>query len=66
MDLVGLIIDFESGTLSVRKTLELFGDLVKTGRAWTLQGSYGRTARALINAGYLTETGEVTEKEIPE
>lgn len=50
-DLVGAIIAFEEEGLSEDDTITLFQHLVDTGDAWTLQGSYGRTAKALIDAG---------------
>lgn len=53
-ELIGLIIDFENGQLDEDSTLELFQQLVDTGLAWTLQGSYGRTAAQLIQAGKIT------------
>ncbi|MEU9605430.1 hypothetical protein [Streptomyces sp. NPDC048057] len=52
---------FEMGELSPRETLDLFSLLVKSGLAWTLQGSYGRTAIELVQAGYLTRDGDVSE-----
>jgi hypothetical protein len=55
------LITYEEGTLDARGTLELFGLLVKSGMAWTLQGSYGRTANELIHYGYLTAEGRITE-----
>ncbi|WJN62686.1 hypothetical protein [Streptomyces phage phiScoe10] len=55
------ILDYEQGNLNDVETLELFGKLVKSGMAWTLQGSYGRTANQMIESGYLTPEGEVTE-----
>ncbi|ATI18852.1 hypothetical protein SEA_DIANE_68 [Streptomyces phage Diane] len=55
------LITYEEGALDARETLELFALLVKSGMAWTLQGSYGRTANELIHAGYLTQDGDVTE-----
>lgn len=59
MDIVGSIMDFEAGTLDDNSTLELFGELVRSGMVWDLQGSYGRTATAMIEAGLISETGEV-------
>jgi hypothetical protein len=56
-DLTGAIIDFESGALDEEATIALFQRLVNTGLAWSLQGSYGRTAKALIDAGLITPKG---------
>jgi hypothetical protein len=48
------IIDFENDELEFDEIVSLFQYLVDTGLAWTLQGSYGRTAQALIDEGYVT------------
>jgi hypothetical protein len=53
-DIVSAIISYEEGDLGEDETLELFQHLVDTGQAWTLQGHYGRTARHLIDSGYIT------------
>ena len=50
-DVMGAIIAFENGELEQHEVNELFQHLVDTGLAWTLQGSYGRTAMELISAG---------------
>lgn len=54
-DLVSTIIRYEEGDLSEEETIELFSYLVSTGMAWSLQGSYGRTAVALIEAGLIDQ-----------
>lgn len=61
-DVVGAIMEFEDGTLDDQGILELFSHLVKSGQAWSLQGSYGRAARNLIEGGYLTPEGDLTEQ----
>jgi len=48
---VDKLVDFESGLLDEEQIIELFQELVDTGLAWQIQGSYGRTAKALIEAG---------------
>lgn len=41
--------------------LAAWQQLINTGVAWTLQGWFGRTAAALIEAGHCTAPGEVTD-----
>lgn len=53
------IIAYEQGELSDNETIELFGDLIKSGMAWSLQGHYGRTAEALIEQGYIDNKGKI-------
>ena len=52
-ELLDAIIDYESGGLSEYQEIQLFQELVDTGLAWSLQGSYGRRAEALLNEGLL-------------
>ena len=54
-ELTDKIIAYECGEMNEVEMLELFTELVSNGMAWTLQGHYGRTASALINAGYISE-----------
>lgn len=49
--LINQIIAYEEGELSEEEVISLFQKLVDTGQAWSLQGHYGRTAVALIEAG---------------
>lgn len=58
-DLVDYIISFESGELDDQGTLDLFSHLIKTGMAWTLQGSYGRAAANLIDQGIIDRKGNI-------
>jgi hypothetical protein len=58
--LVDSIMAYESGELSDAETVELFSELVQSGMAWNLQGSYGRMATTLIQNGFLTPDGEIT------
>jgi hypothetical protein len=61
-DLTGAIIAYETDEMETREeVIQLFQHLVDTGLAWSLQGHYGRTATALIEAGYITETRQTGE-----
>lgn len=51
MSYIDDIIAYEQGDLDEEQTVTLFQELIDSGTAWTLQGHYGRTATALIDAG---------------
>lgn len=60
-DVVGAIMDYEDGSQSARESLEMFSHLIKTGAIRGLQGSYQRAASDIVDAGYLTPDGDLTE-----
>lgn len=45
------IIDYESGEMEMEDMAEFFQGMINSGVVWQLQGHYGRTAVALIEAG---------------
>lgn len=51
MDMLDKIMAYESGEMDEQDTVGFFQELVDSGLAWQLQGSYGRTAERLIGAG---------------
>ena len=57
MDTVSAIIAFENGELEPDGILELFQDLVNSGLAWKLQGTYGRAAAGLLAKGLIQPKG---------
>jgi hypothetical protein len=50
------VIEFETGAMTDKEIIDFFQELIDTGFAWGLQGSYGRTALALINSGHCVDT----------
>lgn len=57
-DVVGFIMDFEGGDITEERLIEGFQHMIDDGSVWKLQGSYGRTAHALIEQGYCHARGE--------
>lgn len=45
------MVAWEDGELGEEETIALFQELIDSGLAWRLQGSYGRMAQALIDNG---------------
>lgn len=62
-NLVEYIMEYEGGELCAECTIAFFQYLINTRMAWTLQGSYGRTAMGLIEVGYCKEAEEVKDNE---
>ena len=55
MPILNQVIAYEQGELDEEGIIDLFQELITSGMAWKMQGSYGRTASALIDAGYCAE-----------
>lgn len=53
------IMAYENDELDENQVIELFASLLRSGMAWKLQGSYGRMAADLIDAGVLNARGEI-------
>jgi hypothetical protein len=51
------IIRYEAGEMNEDEVLDFFQELVNTGLAWSLQGSYGRTAATLLKTGAIEPAG---------
>ena len=65
MNLTNQIIRYETANdFTYEEFLDLFSELIKTGQAFSLQGSYGRTALALIQDGRISLKGEILNSEI--
>jgi hypothetical protein len=52
-DRVFQIMQYEAGEMDRDEMVAFFQSLVDDGTVWQLQGHYGRTAAALIEAGYV-------------
>lgn len=50
-DRIDFVMRYENGELEEDEIIEGFQHLIDDGTVWELQGSYGRTARNLIEAG---------------
>lgn len=59
---VDKIAAFEQGEANQYDILDLFAELIRTGLAWQLQGTYGRQANSFIRQGLITPEGVITEK----
>lgn len=50
---------YESGEMTPEEEVTFFADLIRTGVCWHLQGHYGRTAAAYIEAGTILPDGSL-------
>ena len=66
IDLTDLIIDYENGDLNLTQEILLFAKLVETGRAWKLQGHYGRIAMEMIDLEFINKDGKVLRLPVEE
>lgn len=55
IDDIGQLMAWEDGALTEEEEAALFQRLVNDGRAWSLQGMYGRRAAQLIKQGKVTQ-----------
>lgn len=56
---VGLAEGFEEGTHE--EILQAWAYLIKTGMCWSLQGWFGRNAKALIESGTISKDGVILQ-----
>lgn len=54
-DVLDQLVAYECGELDDDATISFFQTIIDSGLVWQLQGSYGRTARRLIDDGYCQE-----------
>lgn len=52
-DVFEAMMEYEDGRSDEGKTKQLFQHLVDSGQAWSLQGSYGRAANAMLESGFI-------------
>ena len=57
LDQVSQIMAYEEGELDREEVIALFQELLDSGLVWKLQGSYGRTARVLLDQGLIADRG---------
>ncbi len=55
MDIVDKMMAWETDQMSEAEAVEFFQELVSSGLVWNLQGEYGRTAKAMIEAGLVVK-----------
>jgi len=57
-----VLFDYEEGKLDTIQSLLLFSELLKSGLVWQLEEHFQRTAKDLIQGGYLNFDGTPTKK----
>ena len=59
-DSLDFIIAVEDGTLeSATQYVNGMAEMIRSGLAWNLQGSWGRAAASMIERGYISQDGNV-------
>ena len=58
---VSNIIAYENGEMDEESAIEFFQGMINSGVVWELQGSYGRTAKMLIDNGMCLTASEYNE-----
>ena len=59
--MLDFIMRLEGGDVSLtsEEVIDGVAEMVKSGMAWKLQGSYGRFAQSMINSGWIDSEGNV-------
>ena len=58
-DLLTEMINWEEGLLSEAGSIILFSELIKSGLAWQLQGTYGREAVSYVENKIIDKKGNI-------
>ena len=54
LDVVRFLMEYEEDLLNEEEVIKGFQALINYGVVWSLQGSYGRMAKSLIESGHCT------------
>ena len=57
-DELAFVMAYEQGETDEDETIDGFQHMLDNGHVWQLQGSYGRTAAAMLEAGLIYRKGE--------
>ena len=66
MKIVDIIMTLETTECTIEEYMVCFSELIKTRAVWSLQGSYGRTAKNLISQGLISAKGRVNWEAVDE
>jgi hypothetical protein len=61
---VAYIEEFGDLETTFERNIECWAVLIKTKQCWSLQGTYGRTAKDILDSGFINEEGYINWEEI--